>query len=85
MCLHFQFQCPAEKKIQKRCFAVCFILLLIIIAIFVIVSLDGWVYKASGTGLSGREKPILFAAAPPVFPQENMTDIRHRSSNLTSV
>ncbi|XP_045175874.2 uncharacterized protein LOC123536615 [Mercenaria mercenaria] len=70
------FWCPAEKKIQRRCFVVCFIVLLLVIAIFVIVSLDGWIYSARGRGLAGREKPILFAAPPPGFPPDNFTDIR---------
>jgi hypothetical protein len=82
----FLFQCPAEKKLQKRCFAVCFVLLLMIIAIFVIVSLDGWFYKARGTGmLPGKETPILFGSSPPIFTSDNMTDIRQDHSNLTAI
>lgn len=69
--------CPAEGKLKRRCFVLCFVILLVTIGAFVVVSVEGWTYKATGKGFSGKE-PILFGTGPGLVwsESENYTDIR---------
>ena len=36
------FQCPAERKIEKRCFLMFFIVLVLAVAVFVVFNIFGW-------------------------------------------
>ena len=36
------FQCPAERKIEKRCFLMFFIALVLAVIAFVVVNIFGW-------------------------------------------
>ncbi|KAL4225330.1 hypothetical protein ACF0H5_016018 [Mactra antiquata] len=69
-----RFMCPIEVKYKRRCFVVCFVMVLFVIGVFVIVSVDGWTYKATGRGVVS-DTPIVFAMPPLI----NFTDVRNSS------
>lgn len=53
------FLCPAERKMRRRCFILCFVILVLLIGVFLIGIVEGWLYTKSGTGFDGS-KTTLF-------------------------
>lgn len=58
----------------------CFVVLVLVIGTFIVVSLDGWIYSAKGHGLAGAKKPILFKGSFPDIVGDNFTDVRDNNT-----
>ena len=61
----FYFQCPAEKKMKMRCFGACFVFICIVIGVFVLAMVEGWMYTKTNTGFDGGDEPMFTFKSTP--------------------